>query len=346
MLFVVSLLPIVIYLVVIYNIDHFALVSMKRLALLVLGGMVAALVCFGLFRLMEGVLSDDQSDVVHPVMEEIVKTIPLFVLAWRKKIAFFIDSIICGAAVGGGFSILENLLYLTQGREMALGTGLFRGLEVALIHMGCSAIIAAGLMVAVRQMERVRLRQELKWSDIATTVSLLVAALAMHVGHNAFHFNPLLQFACVVAIFGGLLAWTYLYDIDMTHRWLDKGLDKQLSLMSAIKEGQVTDTPTGAFLKSIKELFPPEVYFDIICYVGLHTELSVAAKSRFMLREVGIDLPMEEKEKELNLSKFVELKELEKNIGKSAKMTIAPIVTSDPADVQAFNNLREECLAK
>ena len=65
-----------------------------------------------------------------------------------------------------------------------------------------------------------------------------------------------------------------------------------------------------------------------------------------MLREVGIDLPMEEKEKELNLSKFVELKELEKNIGKSAKMTIAPIVTSDPADVQAFNNLREECLAK
>ena len=346
MLFVVSLLPIVIYLVVIYNIDHFALVSMKRLALLVLGGMVAALVCFGLFRLMEGILSDDQSDVVHPVMEEIVKTIPLFVLAWRKKIAFFIDSIICGAAVGGGFSILENLLYLTQGREMALGTGLFRGLEVALIHMGCSAIIAAGLMVAVRQMERVRSRQELKWSDIATTVSLLVAALAMHVGHNAFHFNPLLQFVCVVAIFGGLLAWTYLYDIDMTHRWLDKGLDKQLSLMSAIKEGQVTDTPTGAFLKSIKELFPPEVYFDIICYVGLHTELSVAAKSRFMLREVGIDLPMEEKEKELNLSKFIELKELEKHIGKSAKMTIAPIVTSDPADVQAFNNLREECLAK
>jgi hypothetical protein len=140
--------------------------------------------------------------------------------------------------------------------------------------------------------------------------------------------------------------WTYYYDVDMIHRWLDKGLDKQLDLLIAIKEGQLTDTPTGAFLKSIRELFPPEVYFDIICYVGLHTELSVTAKSRFMLREVGMDVPMEEKEKELTLSKFVELKELEKKIGKSATMTIAPIVKFYPADIQAFNNLREECLAK
>ena len=346
MLFVVSLLPIVIYLVVIYKIDHFALVSMKRLVVLVLGGMIAASVCFGLFKLMEGGLSDEQSDVVHPMIEEIVKAIPLLVLAWRKKIVFFIDSVICGAAVGGGFSILENLLYLTQGREMALGTGLFRGLEVALIHMGCSAIIAAGLMAAVRQTERLRSRLEIKWSDVATTVFLLVAAMAMHVGHNAFHFNPLMQFFFVFAILGGLLAWTYLYDIDMTHRWLDKGLDKQLGLLSAIEGGQLVNTPTGSFLKSIKESFPPEVYYDIICYVGLHAELSVTAKARFMLREVGIDVPMEGKEKELNLSKFVELKELEKNIGKSATMTIAPIVKFYPADIQAFNNLREECLAK
>jgi hypothetical protein len=178
------------------------------------------------------------------------------------------------------------------------------------------------------------------------SVFLLSEAPVLHLFHNTFHFVPLVQFVFVIGTLGGLLVWTYFYDVEMIHSWIDTGLDKQLDLLASIKTGRLDDTPTGKFLESVKDAFPPKDYFDIICYVGLHTELSVAAKSRFMLREVGIDLPMEEKEKELNLSKFIELKELEKNIGKSAKMTIAPIVTSDPADVQAFNNLREECLAK
>ena len=70
---------------------------------------------------------------------------------------FFIDSVICGAAVGGGFSILENIFYLLLGDGITgIGTVLFRGLEVALIHMGCSAIVAAGLMLVIRLIERSR----------------------------------------------------------------------------------------------------------------------------------------------------------------------------------------------
>lgn len=343
MLFIAALLPVVIYIVIIYNIDHFSLISVKRLLVLVLAGMVAALACFGLFRLTDGLLSDELSDSVHPVIEEMVKAIPLLILAWRKKIVFFIDSVICGAAVGGGFSILENVFYLVLGDEMGMGTVLFRGLEVALIHMGCSAIIAAGLMLVVRQTERYRSRLGFKWTDVVMTAFLMVAALAIHVYHNAFHFTPLLQFVFVLSILGGLLAWTYFYDIDMIHSWLDKGLDKQLDLLRAIQEGHLTHTPTGAFLASIKDAFPPLIYYDIICYVRLHIDLSITARSRFMLHEMGLDEPLEEEKKELVLSQFVELAQLEKNIGKSAIMTIAPIVKLSPADVQAFNSLRDEC---
>ena len=345
MQFVAALLPVVIYIFVVYKIDNFALISVRNLLLQVLYGMVTALVCFGLFQLTGEMLADEYSDYVNPVLEELVKGLPLLYLASRKKIVFFIDSVICGAAVGGGFSILENIFYLLLGNEMGLGTVLFRGLEVALVHMGCSAIVAAGLMLAVRIIERSRSRLGIKKSDIGMSVFLLMEAPVLHVFHNTIHFVPLVQFIFVFGTLGGLLMWTYYYDVDMIHRWLDKGLDKQFALLESIKSGQLDKTQTGIFLESIKKKFPPEDFFDIICYVQLHVELSVAAKSRVMVRESGLakDFPLTEENKELILSQYEEYKILEKRLGKLARMTIGPIVKYYPADYKALEALRAEC---
>ena len=345
MLFVAALLPVVIYIFVVYKIDHFSLISIKNLFLQVLCGMVAALVCFALFQLTGLFLSENLSDFFNPVLEEIVKAIPLLWLATRKKIVFFIDSVICGAAVGGGFSILENIFYLLLGNEMGIGTVLFRGLEVALIHMGCSAIIAAGLMLGIRLILRSRSRLPIKNSDALMVISLLVVAPVLHVCHNTFHFNPLVQFIFVIGTMGGLLVWTYFYDVEMIHRWLDTGLDKQLSLLGSIKKGHLNNTPTGNFLKSVKDVFPPEDYFDIICYIQLHVELSVASRSRVMVREAGLEqyLPLTDEMKESVLSQYAEYKLLEKRLGNAARMTIAPIVKFDPAEYKALEDLRTEC---
>ena len=345
MLFVAALLPVVIYIFVVYKIDNFSLISVKNLLLQVLYGMVAALVCFGLFQLTGLILSENQSDFFNPVLEEIIKAIPLLWLATRKKIVFFIDSVICGAAVGGGFSILENIFYLLLGNEMGIGTVLFRGLEVALIHMGCSAIIAAGLMLGIRLILRSRSRLPIKNSDALMVISLLVVAPVLHVCHNTFHFNPLVQFIFVIGTMGGLLVWTYFYDVEMIHRWLDTGLDKQLSLLDSIKKGQLSDTPTGHFLQSVKDAFPPEDFFDMICFVQLHVRLSVASRSRVMLWESGLerDLPLTDEMKELILSQYTEYRLLEKRLGNTARMTIAPIVKYDPAEYKALEDLRTEC---
>lgn len=349
MLFVAALLPVVIYIFVVYKIDNFSLISVKNLLLQVLCGMVTALACFGLFQLTGEMLADEHSDYINPILEELVKGLPLLYLASRKKIVFFIDSVICGAAVGGGFSILENIFYLLLGDGITgIGTVLFRGLEVALIHMGCSAIVAAGLMLVIRLIERSRSRLGLKRSDIAMSVFLLLEAPVLHVCHNAFHFNPLMQFIFVFGTMGGLLMWTYYYDVDMIHRWLDKGLDKQLALLDSIKDGHLDDTPTGVFLESVKDAFPPEDFFDIICYVQLNVELNVAAKSRVMIRESGLerDLPLSDAEKELFMAQYTEYKILEKNLGKAARMTIAPIVKFYPADQKALEDLKAECQKK
>lgn len=345
MSFVAALLPVVIYIIVVYVLDNFALISVKRLIVLVLCGMAAALACFGLFQLTGSFLPDRVSDYVNPVVEEMVKGIPLLYLARRKKIVFFIDSVICGAAVGGGFSILENIFYLLLGGPMSMGTILFRGLEVALIHMGCSALVAAGLMFAVRLAERRRSRLEIKKKDVWMAAFLLVAAPALHVFHNAFHFNPLLQFLFVFGSMAALLVWTYQYDGDMIHRWLDRGLDKQMELLQSIKAGELAQTKTGVFLLSVKDSFPPEVFFDLICFVELNIELSVAAKSRFMLHEAGLALPLDEEQAALIRSQYEEYRQLEKRLGQSARMTIAPVVKFYPADKKALEDLLKECRA-
>lgn len=343
MSFVAALLPVVVYIVVVYVLDSFALISVKRLLLLVLCGMAAALACFGLFQLTWMVLPESVSDFVDPVIEEAVKAIPLLILARRKKIAFFIDSVICGAAVGGGFSILENIFYLVLGDELGMGTILFRGLEVALIHMGCSAIVAAALMFAVRLDGRRRAHLEIKRRDVWMAVFLLLAAPALHVAHNTFHFNPLMQFIAVFGSMAGLLVWTYQYDGDMIHRWLDKGLDKQVDLFRSIQEGNLSETKTGQFLLSVKDSFSPEMFFDVICYVKLNVELSIAAKSRFMLREAKLDLPLEEEQAKNILAQYEEYRVLEKRLGQSARITIAPVVKFYPADRKALDDLLAEC---
>ena len=345
MLFVAALLPVVIYIIVVYQIDNFSLISVKRLLLLILCGMLTALACFALFQLTGKIIPQSQSDFVNPIIEEMVKGIPLLWLAARKKIVFFIDSVICGAAVGGGFSILENIFYLLLGDEMGIGTVLFRGLEVALVHMGCSALVAAGLMLIVRMIEYSRSRSVVKKSDIAMSVFLLSEAPVLHLFHNTFHFVPLVQFVFVIGTLGGLLVWTYFYDVEMIHSWIDTGLDKQLDLLASIKTGRLDDTPTGKFLESVKDAFPPKDFFDIICYVQLHVELSVASRSRVMLRETGLEdnLPLSDEMKEQIISQYIEYKTLEKRLGNAARMTIAPIVKYDPAEYKALEDLRAEC---
>ena len=100
---------------------------------------------------------------------------------------------------------------------------------MALVHMGCSALVAAGLMLIVRMIEYSRSRSVVKKSDIAMSVFLLSEAPVLHLFHNTFHFVPLVQFVFVIGTLGGLLVWTYFYDVEMIHSWIDTGLDKQLA---------------------------------------------------------------------------------------------------------------------
>lgn len=52
MAFIAAFLPVFIYLEVVYSIDRFSLISLRRLLHLVLCGLLAAVFCFFVFRLI------------------------------------------------------------------------------------------------------------------------------------------------------------------------------------------------------------------------------------------------------------------------------------------------------
>ena len=59
---------------------------------------------------------------------------------------------------------------------------------------------------------------------------------------------------------------------------------------------------------------------DVLCSLRLHTELAIRAKGLLMLREQGMDVPLDEESR----SRLTELDTLERTVGKAAMLSIRP----------------------
>ena len=123
-LFVAALLPVVIYIIVVYQIDNFSLISVKRLLLLILCGMLTALACFALFQLTGKIIPESQSDSVNPIIEE-RKHHPL--LPPAEGIGRFLDyargCVLLGHNADYDYHILrENMARYLNGKQVETAT--------------------------------------------------------------------------------------------------------------------------------------------------------------------------------------------------------------------------------
>ena len=59
-----------------------------------------------------------------------------------NRIGFKLDAIICGFAIGAGFSVIENIFYLARFPELTTSVRLVRGLGTAVMHGATTAILA------------------------------------------------------------------------------------------------------------------------------------------------------------------------------------------------------------
>lgn len=336
MQYLLSLFPIAIYIVILKLLDSFTLVRWMRLAQCIAGGMAACAITLGI----ELALHPDDS--IFPLTEEILKSLPVLWLVQRRNAVFVSEALCYGASVGGGFAMLENIIYLYYSPNMLLFSALFRGLGTALLHMGCTALVAVTLIVMKAshagplqgKVQDMMATSRLK--EMAMYVLSLAIPIIIHYAYNMFLLPELLQIISCIILFLVIFESLLLYNEQRIYRWLDHSITFDVKLLMAIREGKLTDTNTGRYLLSVKEQFHPEVFFDIICFIEIYLELRIAGKSRLLLEQEGLAPALTAEEEQRHHDLLVEMNTLRKNIGTMGVHVLRPILRFRNEDIKVM----------
>lgn len=323
-----GLIPVFLFLSALVYLDSYKLVSFRSISRLIAAGSIAALISYVVNRFLIGseVGSHSLVRIVAPVLEEIFKGLPIFLLIRTRKIGFLVDAAIFGFAIGTGFAFIENLYYLWALPDSSLMLWVVRGFGTAVMHGGTTALVA---MTAKAFSDR---RQTQKgW----VVVPGLLAASAIHSLFNHFVVSPLIFAIAVLVVFPPLLMVVFERSERALQKWLGRGFDLDSDLLESIHSGDFSSSPAGSYLQSLRDHFSGEILADMLCYLRLHSELSLRAKGILMLRESGFPVRRDEEIED----KLAELKYLKKTIGRTGELAIAPIVHGSPHDIWQLNLL-------
>ena len=109
----------------------------------------------GFAKLVSGMSAEDTAVYVSPLIEEIVKFLPVLFTMYVLEDGdseLFLTSV----ALGAGFATFENICYLLSSGETRLSYVLIRGLAVGTMHIA-SMILLAGTIIIERRYDAVSL---------------------------------------------------------------------------------------------------------------------------------------------------------------------------------------------
>ncbi|MBN7796448.1 PrsW family glutamic-type intramembrane protease [Parahaliea mediterranea] len=315
--FILGAVPVLVFLAALRLMDGYRLVSLRLVALVIVGGGLAAWFCLSASVSLWWLAKDSRLSVywLLPLLEEVAKALVVLLLFWRHRIGFLVDAAILGFAAGAGFAIVENLYYAAVLEPMPVAVWVVRGFGTAIMHGGVTAIFAV-----LTQLLTERNRRGLRYC-----LPGLLLALCLHWLFNRFYLSPLAHTLVVVATLPALLALVFLRSARAMHHWLQQDLDSDLALLHLIQSGEVGRSRTGEFLDDLKRRFEGPVTADMLCYLRLYTELAMRAKGVLMMREHGFEVGGGEG---LD-SRLAELRYLERSIGRVGMLALRPLLGHD-----------------
>ena len=328
----ISVLPIFLFLGALVFLDSYKLVAPRAVMLSVLAGIVVGVVSYGanvsLRPALEMKLSA-YSRYVAPLVEETLKGTWVVYLLARSRVGFVVDAGILGFAVGTGFGFLENLYYL-QDPTATVWTFIVRGFGTAVMHGGTTAIFAMVSRALHPQSDRVHPHLLLPG---------LLAAVVLHSFYNHFIVQPLLATALIMLVFPYTAMTIFQRSERETRAWLGSCFDTDQELLLAMRAGQMSETPVGKYLASVRGRFSPEVIVDMMCLLRLRAELGIRAKGILMMREAGFDAAPPGGAVD---DTFVELRYLERSIGRTGMLALQPFIHTSTRDLWQLNLLDEQ----
>lgn len=319
---VFGLAPVACFLAALVALDSYKLVRLRHIVALIAAGMTTAGIAYYangwlLERLPLGF--DAFTRYVSPVVEELLKGLFVVLLIRTHRIGFLVDAAIAGFAVGTGFALLENILYLQLAPGAPLGAWLVRGLGTAIMHGGATAIFGVlGLSMVERE----------KGAAIAFLPGLAIAVI-LHSAFNHFFFSPFISTAGIAVLLPVVLSAVFARSEAAMSGWLGSGFDADTEMLELMGSGKLSQSHTGRYLHELRDKFEGPVLADLLCYLRLHTELALRAKGILLMRENGFDVPIDEATRE----KFAEMTYLEKSIGRTGLRALHPLLHMSHRDL-------------
>jgi RsiW-degrading membrane proteinase PrsW (M82 family) len=324
----ISLLPVIIFLLVLNSLDTFKLLKPAVIISVILWGFLSALLAYPINSFFFSVLDEKiVSGITAPLIEETLKFAAVSFLFYRNKLGFLADALIIGFASGAGFSIIENIYYLNQLDSQNIMLWVVRGLGTAIMHGTATAIAAVVAQNLISRKENVR---------IHFLLIGLAAGFVIHAVFNNFFLSPLLQTVLQISLLPLIVIQIFTSSEKSLRNWMEEQSQSEFELLRMIKKGDFKSTRAGKYVLSIKNRFDPEVILDMLAYTQLHLELSIKANGLLLMKETGFD-PKKEVELESMLS---ELNFLSKSIGKTGLRTLMPVINMKNKDLWKLNLLK------
>jgi len=313
-------LPVALFLLTLVYLDSYKLVRFRTLVVLIVVGCAVAALSLAIndWLLAAGLSRRVLTRFAAPVIEEILKGIPIFWMIRSRRIGFLIDAAIYGFAVGAGFALAENLYYLSTLASAPPALWVVRGFGTAVMHGSTTAIFA------------------IVGKSRKAPVGLLLA-IALHSLFNFFILSPALTTLVIVLVFPPVMLLAFQQSERSLRDWLGTGFDLDADLLKAMRSGEFAESNAGQYLGSLRDHFDGAALADMLCFLQLNAELSLRAKGMLMLRESGFPIAKDAEVAE----KLTELNFLKESIGKTGELALAPLLHHTPQDLWQLQVLGE-----
>ncbi len=322
-----SLLPVLLFIVVLIYLDSFKLIDRKRAILIFVAGVLISGVAYFLNNLLTETLDFSHAETIEkiaPIIEELLKYLILIYIIKKGYVGFMSDAAIYGFIIGSGFAFSENIYYYLNITDTNLMLPIVRGFGTAIMH-GCTIAFAGVLFIFLRDLK--------KFNIFFTSFVSIIPGLLIHFLYNMFLLPPVFQAVIILIVFS--IATNLIFTISEKNivNWINNELDEEIQLINLFEEGQLLNTNIGNYINKIKERFDTLILFDMIGLIKLNIELSMQLKINMMLQMNELPIP-DDKDLPFKLKEYNRIK---KFIGKAAYLALKPIIYKNSKDLWKLN---------
>jgi len=333
-----ALIPVLILLAVFDWLDAFELVNFREiLILLLLGGVAASLSWPVSGRLLDTlpIGFSVYSRFVAPWIEEAIKGLVIVALFRMNRIGYKLDAVIAGFAIGAGFSVVENIIYLLHFPDYGAGTWLVRGFGTAVMHGATLAVLAA---IAHQFAEREN-REAASEFDFRLWwfVPGYLAAVALHTAFNQFPDRPLIAMLGAIVVAPLTLIGIFYVGSHEAHGWLVVEMAEHRAALDALRSGRWPDGPAGQKIAALAARLDDEGAKRVRRYWELQTWL-VAEAEETMLEEAAGDAEFNPAQVR---AAFAEVDGLKRALGRSTLAALQALLPFSRNDQWEVAELRQ-----